>query len=417
MKLLFLLLMLFANTAVAQNIFIPIAGNTWVVNNTDDKINHKGIQKWQDNKSILTTYFKTSEIGEIEVALLGKVATGSSSLRIDLDKQEYTVNISNTVVDTIHVGKFNITRAGYQELHIQGISKSAADFAHIEGILISGPAANEIIFVKDDFYWGRRGPSVHLRYDIPNEADDIVWFYNEITVPEGEDVVGSYFMANGFAEGYFGIQVNSTEERRILFSVWSPYKTDDPKSIPQEYRIKLLGKGENVHAGKFGNEGSGGQSYLRYMWRAGNTYRFLLKGVPSENNSTDFTAFFYAPELNKWLLIASFRRPKTSTYLKRPHSFLENFVTETGYISRKLYYSNQWVCDASNKWHELTTATFTADATARKGARMDYFGGTNDKTFFLQNCGFINKSLEIGSELVRKPSAIPPQIDFSRLPK
>ena len=153
------------------------------------------------------------------------------------------------------------------------------------------------------------------------------------------------------------------------------------------------------------------------MWQAGNTYRFLLKGSPSNNNSTDFTAYFFAPELNKWMLIASFRRPKTSTYIKRPHSFLENFITETGYISRKLYYSNQWAYDTSNKWYELTTATFTADATAKKGARMDYFGGANDKTFFLQNCGFINKSLKIGSELVRKPSAIPPQIDFSSLPK
>ena len=52
-----------------------------------------------------------------------------------------------------------------------------------------------------------------------------------MTIPKNNDVVGSYFMANGFAEGYFGIQVNSETERRILFSVWSPYKTDDPNSI------------------------------------------------------------------------------------------------------------------------------------------------------------------------------------------
>ena len=38
---------------------------------------------------------------------------------------------------------------------------------------------------------------------------DIEWFYSELTVPEGNDVIGSYFMANGFSEGYFGIQVNS----------------------------------------------------------------------------------------------------------------------------------------------------------------------------------------------------------------
>ena len=31
-------------------------------------------------------------------------------------------------------------------------------------------------------------------------------------------------MANGFGEGYFGIQVNGPNERRVLFSVWSPFK-------------------------------------------------------------------------------------------------------------------------------------------------------------------------------------------------
>jgi hypothetical protein len=36
---------------------------------------------------------------------------------------------------------------------------------------------------------------------------EIEWFYSELTVPEGSDVIGSYFMANGFSEGYFGIQV------------------------------------------------------------------------------------------------------------------------------------------------------------------------------------------------------------------
>src|SRR5690606_4541361 len=125
---------------------------------------------------------------------------------------------------------------------------------------------------------------------------DILWFYIEITVPEGEDVLGSYFMANGFAEGYFGIQVNSPSERRVLFSVWSPYETQDPNNIPDEYKIILLGKGEGVTTGEFGNEGSGGQSYKVFNWKAGTTYGFLLKGTPSVNNSTDYTAYFFDPE-------------------------------------------------------------------------------------------------------------------------
>lgn len=405
------------NQVNAQQLFVPVGGNTWVLNNTEDKIDHTGIHLWQEHETILGTFFKLNKPGFVDVALIANVEQGKSKLKCWYNEQSYIIELSNTKKDTLSIGRFEIEKEGYLQINIQGQEKFARDFADISGLLISGSAVDSnTVMVKDDFYWGRRGPSVHLNYEIPNTVKDIVWFYNEITIPDGEDVIGSYFMANGFAEGYFGIQVNSEEERRVLFSVWSPYKTDDPGSIPEEYRIKMLAKGDGVHSGEFGNEGSGGQSYLRYMWQAGATYRFLLKGEPAENNSTDYTAYFYAPELNKWLLIASFRRPKTSTYIKRPHSFLENFVTQTGYISRKLLYTNQWVYDLSNSWHELTTATFTADATARKGARLDFSGGVLGKAFYLENCGFFNSTLTIDSKLTRQPGRIAPSIDFSTLP-
>jgi hypothetical protein len=47
----------------------------------------------------------------------------------------------------------------------------------------------------------------------------------------------------------FLFQVNSSTERRILFSVWSPCRTDDPKLIPTDEQIKLVKKGKNVHTG------------------------------------------------------------------------------------------------------------------------------------------------------------------------
>jgi hypothetical protein len=272
--------------------------------------------------------------------------------------------------------------------------------------------------VKDNndnyFYWGRRGPSVHLKYNLP--SSDITDFYSEITVPEGNDVIGSYFMANGFAEGYFGIQVNSLTERRILFSVWSPYATDNPASIPQELKITLLKKSNNVHAGEFGNEGAGGQSYLVYPWKAGMTYKFLLRGQPQSDNSTIYTAYFFAPEENKWMLIASFKRPVTNTYLKNLHSFLENFITETGDQTRMAIYSNQWVRDTDGVWTALTSAKFTADQTARKRFRLDYAGGIKENAFFLQNCGFFFPAITINSQFnINKPEKAP-VIDFAELP-
>jgi len=255
---------------------------------------------------------------------------------------------------------------------------------------------------------------VHLAYDVP-ENKDVQWFYNEITVPEGQDVIGSYFMANGFGQGYFGMQVNSESERRVLFSVWSPYDTQNPNEIPEDYQIILLGSGAGVTVGEFGNEGSGGQSYKVFPWESGNTYKFLLKGEPSVNNSTDYTAYFYAPETGEWNLIASFRRPYTSTYLTNMHSFLENFNTATGFLTRQGTYSNQWIYDTQGAWTELTTARFTADATARSGARLDYAGGAEGNSFFMKNCGFFSQNTTIDSNHSRIANGNAPSIVFSEL--
>ena len=399
---------------------IPIAGNSWAVGHLetrDEIITDSGVEGWKNPSIQIRTYFWTERSGRIQLAVRARVKSGSSKIKFQLGKETRELSISNNSVDTLNVGTFTIGNAGYQTLILSGIDKTSESFAEVSDLLIGGEVVDsKTRFVKDDYYWGRRGPSVHLNYELPEDVGDAEWFYNEITVPAGNDIEGSYFMANGFGEGYFGIQVNSSTERRILFSVWSPFKTDQPGEIPEDQRIVLLKKGADVRAGAFGNEGSGGQSYCIFGWKSGITYRFLLKGAPSENNSTDYTAYFFAPERGKWELIASFRRPKTTTYLKRPHSFLENFIPENGNITRMAIYSNQWVCNASGKWFELKKARFTADATARKEARLDYCGGIENGGFFLKNCGFFNGKTEINSWFARPESGKNPIINFSALP-
>ncbi|UNY97307.1 DUF3472 domain-containing protein [Zhouia spongiae] len=396
---------------------VPTVGNSWVVNKPEQNrlmITEEGIKNWSDREAVIRTYFRTDSIGELSVALLCR-SQANSKLKVSVDDQVLNVSLNNREWDSIAVGTFKIEKPGYHHIEIQGIQTEDTEFGEIRKFLLGGTAVKgAVTYVKEDFYWGRRGPSVHLTYEVP-ENKDIRWFYNEISVPEGEDVIGSYFMANGFGEGYFGMQVNSATERRFLFSVWSPYNTQNPKDIPEEYRITLLGKGEGVTTGEFGNEGSGGQSYKVFNWKAGHTYKFLLKAEPSENNSTDYTAYIYTPEEEQWKLIAGFRRPKTATYIKRPHSFLENFRTEAGYVSRMGYYSNQWVQDTEGIWYELTKARFTADATARKGSRLDYAGGSDGNRFFMKNCGFFSGHTQIDTFHEREATGNQPEIDFSGL--
>lgn len=59
-------------------------------------------------------------------------------------------------------------------------------------------------------------------------------------------------MANGFGQGYFGIQVNSLTQRRVLFSVWSGFSTDDPNAVPAEYKVVLKKAGPGVTVNDFG---------------------------------------------------------------------------------------------------------------------------------------------------------------------
>ncbi|MBK6283487.1 MAG: DUF3472 domain-containing protein [Draconibacterium sp.] len=390
---------------------IPCEGNCWVVNDlkgNEKMINENGIQNWNSNESVFRVYFKVEKTGSLNIGILAKSLSGSSKLKVTFNNLSREASVSKATLDTVFVGEFNIESPGYQFVEIQGLDKSGEFFPEIESVLIGGNATvGKVYFARDDFYWGRRGPSVHLNFQVPESAGNVVYFYNEITIPENNDVLGSYFMANGFGQGYFGMQVNSPTERRILFSVWSPCETDNPGVIPEDFKIKLLKKGEEVYTGEFGNEGSGGQSFLKFDWKAGTTYRFLLKGLPTGNDATDFTAWFFAPEIGKWKLIASFRRPKTETYLTHLYSFLENFYTETGNVERRGLYSNQWIYNSENKLVELTKIKFTADATARKESRMDYAGGLENNSFFLKNCGFFSETTPIDSYFERQEPEFP----------
>lgn len=393
---------------------IPLGGNAWVANGA--KISENGLENWTNSDQICKVYFKVAQVGKLKLSLY----LSSKNCTIDITIAGQAKTIQSKGESEIMVGEWDIKKAGYVEVQFKGVEKKEPTFGVISSLGISGSSINtEMSYVKNNegnyFYWGRRGPSVHLNY-ITEGLGNIEWFYSEITVPENNDIIGSYYMANGFKEGYFGMQVNSEFERRILFSIWSPFTTDDPSKIPAEKKIILLKKGQNVLTGEFGIEGAGGQSYLKYNWEVNNTYKFLVGAKPDFNGFTVYSAYFFAPEENKWLLIATFKRPQTNTYLKGLYSFLENFDTQTGNVSREARYNNQWAFDSQKGWIEINRITFSADATARIGYRKDYAGGLKGEDFYLKNCGFFDENVEIKTAFERPLKKGKPQIDFQSLP-
>ena len=408
-----------------MGIKVPTEGNSWffLFPGTDNQqVMNPGSMTWTDPRMVHRTYFRIERSGDLHVGIRVKTENGVSVLLTDFMGEEKEFEVSTNDYEEMYIGTYVIDQPGYYYLDIQGVTKESLNFAEISDVLLGGSATQGgVHYVFEEyFYWGRRGPSVHLTYEVPSQASSVRYFYNEVTVPEGNDVIGSFYMANGFSQGYFGFQVNSETERRILFSVWSPYVTDNPSDIPPEMRVLLLRKGDNVVSNDFGGEGSGGQSYLVYNWEAGKTYRFLLKGEPAqdEENKTDFTAWFSSEYDEEWKLIAGWRRPVTSTYLTGIHSFLENFVTRTGPLQRKAFYNHQWVRDTSDNWYELNRARFTADATARDKARLDYAGGYygSSEGFFMMNCGFFNETTNLDIWFDRLYLGQQPEIVFESLP-
>jgi len=410
--------------ADTTSINVPLGGNAWVNDKASVKIGDSGLTDWADANDTISVWVRAEAAGSLHISCRLLVPQGKSEIAVMVNNSVFRKKVSNNSFATVDLGTVSIAQPGYICIRLKGISHSGPVFAEVSDFVLTGVAvSNGAIYVKNNkgnyFYWGHRGPSVHLNYKVPAAIQhNVEWFYNEVTVQAGEDKQGSYFMSNGFAQGYFGMQVNSSTERHVLFSIWSPFSTNDPKSIPDSLKIKLLKKGPNVHAGEFGNEGSGGQSYMNYPWKAGKTYCFLTHAQPdAAKNTTVFTCYFKAADDANWQLMASFSRPKTNDHLTQLYSFLENFDPEVGNIERKGNYGNGWVVDTNGNWVELTDALFTGDATANIKYRKDYAGGTENDLFYLRNCGFFNDFTPLKTMLHRQASTKGhPVINFNDLP-
>jgi hypothetical protein len=198
--------------------------------------------------------------------------------------------------------------------------------------------------------------SVHLGYPAPEG----VAFYNEVTVDQSAD--GSYFMVCGFDLGYFGIQELADGKKVVLFSVWEPGGQNDPKTVDEERRVKLVFKGDDVRIGRFGGEGTGGQSFYDYEWKTGETYRFLVTAKTDEKR-TEFAGHFYLADKKEWKHLVTFSTLAGGKALRGYYSFIEDFrrnrVSATK--ARQAHFGNGWIKTKDGQWVALTRARFTAD--------------------------------------------------------
>lgn len=363
----------------------------------------EGVTRWSDPEQHVVWFGKIATPGELKLSLSIKLPKDqTSNLKMTVAGKSFDVAAKGTgEVATVELGTLTITSAGYQKFELTGVSKSGKTFAEIEALHLDGPAIKDAHF---NLLPRRNAASVHLGYPVPKDAQ-VEAFYNEVTVRT--EPLWSYYMACGFSRGYFGIQVNSPTERRIIFSVWdSGGEPVDRAKVKPEDRVQLLDKGEGVVANDFGNEGTGGHSHLVYPWKKDQAYKFLVTSK-IEATHTTYTGYFFFPEKNAWGLIASFKAPKDGKHLRGLYSFNENFIGSNGQLRRLAEFANQWI-RTDGKWQELLTARFTHDPTG-KNDRHDYGAGVIDGRFYLSNGGFIADPIKYGQDFKRTGGEKPPQ--------
>lgn len=374
---------------------------------SDDDANANTVRGWADAKTTIAWYGLIRTAGKLDVSVRLHLPAGSTSkLSMSVDGRRLkaiTVHGADGSV-VASFGTYDVKETGGHRFALDGLAKTGADFGEIEALVLGGAAVKDAMF---NLTRQRGAPSVHLNFAIPDGVQ-AKWFYNEVTVKK--DPIWSYYEACGFSRGYFGIQVNSPTERRIIFSVWdSGEEPTDRGKVAQQDRVQLLQKGPGVFAGDFGNEGTGGHSHLVYPWKTGETYRFLVSAQPDGAN-TIYTGYFYFPEKKAWGLIASFRAPKDGGYLTHLYSFNEDFSGANGQQLRLAEFGNQWIKTTDDKWMELTKARFTHTARGQYKDRLDRGAGVAGDKFYLTNGGFKPESIEFGDEIQRQASGQAPDV-------
>ena len=368
----------------------------------------RGVTGWRDAAQQVLWFGELKKAGKLDAAIKVRLPDGQKEpvkFKLAVAGQSFEAQATGSGEVTVKFGTLEIARPGYQKFELS----SPAPEGEIGALVLDGPAAEGAHFNTDP---RRNAASVHLAYPQP-EGPGVNAFYCECTGVE--DPVYTYYMATGFSRGYFGMQVNGPHERRIIFSVWDAAEGGDAKdrsTVKEENHTSLLAKGEGVHASVFGNEGTGGHSHLKYMWKTGELQKFVVM-TKVDGTFTEYSGYWFHPDNKAWMLIASFRAPKDGKHLHGLYSFSENFGGSNGHLLRKARFGNQWLRTADGKWQELTAASFSHDGTGRE-ARLDRFMGVEDGSFFLSHGGFVEGSTKYGEKFTRPATGKPPVIELPK---
>ncbi|WP_439623746.1 DUF3472 domain-containing protein [Gemmata sp.] len=244
----------------------------------------------------------------------------------------------------------------------------------LSALLLFAPIA---LLSADEKLAGVACRSVHLGYPAPEGTA----FYNEVTVETSAP--GTYFCAIGWNKGYFGIQEQGGGKKVVIFSVWDSGQ-NDPKKVDEEKRVKLLHKDEKVRIGRFGGEGTGGQSFLDFDWKDGATYSFLVTSKINGDRN-EYSGYFRPTTDKEWKHLVTFSTITGGKNLGGYYSFVEDFKRDkvSATKARVAQFGNAWVKPVKGDWQAAPKARFTGDSNPATNINA----GVRDGRFFLATGG------------------------------
>ena len=216
---------------------------------------------------------------------------------------------------------------------------------------LQSPTAN-----ADEKLKGIACRSVHFGYPGP----DAQLFYNQITVQKSAP--GTYFCVIGWNKGYFGIQQLANDKRVAIFSVWDS-GDNDPNALANEKRTQVLYVDPEVTVKRFGGEGSGGQSFLPFEWKEGQSYHFAV--VSRDLGSrTAYSGWLKDPSTDQWRHLITFSTITGGKPMNGFYSFVEDFKRDrkSTTFTRSATFSGMFRLQADGTVLPQSGARFTGDS-------------------------------------------------------
>ncbi|KAI3382079.1 hypothetical protein SNEBB_008076 [Seison nebaliae] len=217
---------------------------------------------------------------------------------------------------------------------------------------------SSLVFDKPDKTGPKHARSVHLWWKTSGQADV---YYNEIQ-PTHVDT-GTYYCALGFSGGYGGAQQSRNGNRILIFSVWDPGNQDDPNSVSEDQKVKVLYGHPQAEVSRFGNEGTGAKCKMPWHWNENEKIPMLVHAQQGEEGMR-YTGYAYNIYDQQWVCLAQYESKVNNKLMTGLYSFVEDFKRNYRSVGeiRAAYFGPVWT-RVNGQWEEVDTCTFSADNT------------------------------------------------------